>query len=309
MSTDTPTPALERMGKMEELIGDVDALIDYYETRADIDDNELPNFAMRSKWTLEKVSAALRSLADMRGALEDLADAVTKEVNAPDHRGGSGFLLARLADARTALISAESRIQELERELAEARQAAQVSDLFHGINGHDIADAEKHADHIIKQMLWGMRVDDSNKGQVREYLVAHFKALCARAETARATALESVDIDNGVRAFKLASDSRDHMASRIQSLERELAEARVDGHKALDIVEARALREENRANTLSARVETARAEAIKHLADNVDDGMVYQAVMAWDGNVPFNVAMRNSISAALRAATGDKEHG
>lgn len=49
------------------------------------------------------IRALLAEVERLREALTGLTDAVTREVNSSDHRGGSGFLLARLADARAAL--------------------------------------------------------------------------------------------------------------------------------------------------------------------------------------------------------------
>jgi hypothetical protein len=48
---------------------------------------------------------ALKELeqVDLRQALADLIDGVKREVDHPDHRGGSGYLLARLSDAEAAL--------------------------------------------------------------------------------------------------------------------------------------------------------------------------------------------------------------
>lgn len=53
------------------------------------------------------------------------------------------------------------------------------------------------------------------------------------------------------------------LSARAEAAERELAMLKTDGHKALDIVEARALREENRAEAAEARAEKARDMALK----------------------------------------------
>jgi len=45
----------------------------------------------------------------LRRTLSYLADAVRLEVNAPDHRGGSGYLLARLKDADEVLAATRKK--------------------------------------------------------------------------------------------------------------------------------------------------------------------------------------------------------
>lgn len=91
-----------------------------------------------------------------------------------------------MAPINTERFEAADAIEAMAGEVERLTVEAKAADMFHAINGHGIKQAEDLTDHIIRQMLWGMRIDDRNKGIVREYLIDHFKAVISRAEAAEA---------------------------------------------------------------------------------------------------------------------------
>ena len=124
-----------------------------------------------------------------------IADALKTSIDTIEALRGEVATLTKDREILTLdLIDRAKEIDALRGEVERLTVAAKAADMFHAINGHGIKQAEELADHIIRQMLWGMRIDDSNKGIVRGYLLDHFKAVISRAEKAEAEAARMKEI-------------------------------------------------------------------------------------------------------------------
>lgn len=62
-----------------------------------------------------------------------------------------------------------------------------IETMWRQLSGHEIADPDKRADHIMHQMLIGTMVGDGNKVQVRDYIADQLKSMqqCGVAEGRR----------------------------------------------------------------------------------------------------------------------------